>query len=100
MNQPTLFDYVESKKLSPPIAERNEKLTTDDRLRLSSQNGLILERLQRGPATGPELMNIAKAMNISARISNVRKYLEERGQTVASRRIDGGVWEYTIEGKQ
>lgn len=99
--QPSLFDYADEKAKAPakppvPVAERNPNLTGEDRQRLSGQNGLILERLKQGPATGPELMRLAGAMNFSARVSNIRAFLKGSGQTVASKRIEGGVWEYSI----
>ncbi len=68
-----------------------------DRDRLSGQNGLVLARLEQGPATGPELMMLMGAMNPSARISDVRAWLRKRGKTIRSKRIDGGVWMYSIE---
>lgn len=95
----TLFDWAEAeaKKRSVPATARGEKVNDADKERLTGQNGLVLARLEQGPATGPELMRLMGSMNPSARISDVRAWLQRRGKTIKSRRVGDGGWEYRIE---
>ncbi len=51
----------------------------------------ILERLERGPATGPELAAITH--RFSARIYDLR---QQYGKTIISRRSGDGVYVYTL----
>jgi hypothetical protein len=87
-----LFEWAESRQAVPT----NATVALVDTERLTGQNGLMLARLEQGPATGPELMALMGAMNPSARISDVRAWLRLRGKTIESTRLEGGVWEYRI----
>ena len=48
--------------------------------RLSGQNAAVLARLRRGRATRRELTDIA--LNVTARVSDLRKYLRPMGESV------------------
>ncbi len=92
------FDFdAPIEEVNPPTTDHSPNLTQEDKDRLSGQNKIILDRLMQGPATGIELMKLCNAMNISARISNVRAYLAKRGMCLRSERISGGTWKYWIE---
>jgi len=68
-----------------------------DRPRLSRQATIMLERLKKGPATNYELANLSRALNPSARISDVRKYLRSNGKDLKAAPISDGVWKYEIK---
>jgi len=63
----------------------------DDVVRLSGQNGAILERLRRGPATNAELA--AFSLKYTSRISDLRQY----GFQISAARDAGGVVRYTLK---
>lgn len=65
--------------------------------RLAGQNQAILERLRRGPATNKELAAIS--LKYTSRISEVRAWLELRGETITCERLSGGVSEYSVTKK-
>lgn len=68
----------------------------EDGPRLSQQNQTILDRLREGPAMNFELMRLSGAMNPSARISEVRQYLQSIGEDLKATPEGKGVWRYRI----
>lgn len=58
--------------------------------RLAGQNGEILARLQRGPATNSELAKLS--LKYTSRISDLRK----AGYTIAMTRVQGGLTIYEL----
>lgn len=64
----------------------------EDRQRLGGQNAAILERLRKGPASNAELA--ALSLKYTARISDLRA----AGHRIASRRVSGGTFVYTLLG--
>ena len=80
----------------PRIAEQktidatDPNVAEDDRPRLGRQSDEILQRLSEGPATGPELMQIAH--RFGARIKDLRA----SGYQINAERLSGGQWKYTL----
>lgn len=64
--------------------------TIEEIVRFSGQNGVILERLRRGPAKNYELA--ALAINYRARISDLRNY----GFEIKVEKVSGGTNEYRL----
>jgi hypothetical protein len=64
MNQPDLFT-------ASPVIPTSPALPRADRVRLSRQNQLILQRLQQGPATNDELSRISR--KYTGRLSELRQ---------------------------
>lgn len=92
MNQGSLFDlsHPDQKPNFPPV---DPTVASDDVPRLSAQSAAILARLRQGPATNIELREIA--WRYPARVGD----LKEAGFRITSRKQDGAVWVYTLEGK-
>src|SRR5262245_1910321 len=62
--------------------------------RLTAQNARIFARLCAGPATRRELGELA--LNVTARISDIRDYLEPLGQTVSCQEHPNGLSVYRL----
>ena len=62
----------------------------------ATQNWRLLERLRQGPTTNVEIVKDLNIFNSTGRISEVRQGLAETGWTVDSKRIRGGLWEYSV----
>lgn len=62
--------------------------------RLTGQNARVYARLAVGPATRRELAHYA--LNVTGRISDIRKYLEPKGQTVVCDEQPNGLSVYRI----
>ena len=79
--QRTFFDAIE------PC---DPNVVAVDQPRLRGQNGLILERLRRGPATNDELARISR--KYTSRVSDIRK----AGYEVTCERKSGGLTVYRL----
>lgn len=66
--------------------------------RLGGQNLLVLQRLEKGPATNAELERTSRSRRINSRIADVRKWLKQRGKTIRSSVVDtsAGIYQYEI----
>lgn len=62
--------------------------------RLEGQNAAILAMLRRGPATNGELAGVS--LKYTSRISDVRKWLKQRGEDIECTRLGKGACRYRI----
>ena len=98
--QPSLFDSdakcgVDSGPPAEPAIEPiDPNVIERDAARLIGQNRAIIERLARGPATNDELARLSR--KYTSRISDVRRFLEQRGHTIVCDRGVGGLNTYRI----
>ena len=75
------------------------QLPAEARPRLGGQNGLVLARLRRGPATNIELEQYSGSHRINSRVADVRRWLRKyEGMTVVATAVDvsKGVYRYEI----
>lgn len=96
MKQATLFDphYNQPVRVEPPAIAA----PVDEQKRLGGQNGLILVRLEKGPATNVELEDISGSRRINSRIADLQKWLKSGGRTITTECVDSksGLYRYTI----
>lgn len=80
------------KTFAPEIADKNNVLP-DEVPRLANQQKLVLERLQRGPATNVELQSLS--LRYGARIHELRQL----GHQITTKRtsVREGITTYTLE---
>lgn len=71
----------------------NSSVDKQDRARLSKQCQALLERLRRGPLTNMDAVTELRILNLTARVSELR----EAGHKVEAKRVDRGLWSYTLE---
>lgn len=90
--QLSMFDFREQMhgpaKITPHYADQA------DVPRLTGQNAAILARLRQGPATNRELAEIS--LKYTSRISDVRAWLENHGESIICKRGCGGLNMYRI----
>lgn len=74
------MDSTFAKQEDLPLFEGmlNPSVEPENEFRLSGQNLEVFKKLLKGPATNTELQKLTGSMNQSARISDVRKEVEER----------------------
>ena len=79
--------------------EANWAVPPKDRARLSKQCRTILAMLRAGPVKNIEIVTIA--CNYSARISEIRLWMEGRGEMIPPPKdLGSGVTEYKIEAQK
>ena len=81
-------------------AQVNASVLDEDVLRLSGQNLKLYTALLSGAKTNRELMDITRAMNLTARISDVRIELQDHGWDVVkmdSKDLPAGLNRYCIK---
>lgn len=70
----------------------NSTVDAEDAPRLSRQCNVLLERLRRAPLTNVEAAVELRILNLTARVSELRKV----GHAVEATRQEGGVWMYRL----
>ena len=79
----------------PPV--RDQRVPGNDRSRLGKMSRAILERLREGPVTNRELAAMfPDGAAWRTRVSDVRFYLRDFGETVVSESLGCGRWRYRI----
>lgn len=82
----------------PPV--QDQRVPRERQRALKGHNLLVLERLRRGPATNVDLaLLLPEGSAWRSRASDVRKWLELRGETVRCEGT-GGLRTYRIEAKR
>lgn len=95
MTQGTL-DFTPAPQILPPVVD--PQVPKRDARRLGGMALRILERLRERPVTNPEFASLfPPGAAWRTRVSDVRKFLEAQGETVATRELSPGLWEYRIE---
>ena len=84
------LDLLEYKPVLPPVVDPNA--SDDDKHRLPKSSVAILERLQQGPATNVELLEVG-GMRFGARLHDLRKH----GHEITSDRLHDGLWVYQLK---
>ena len=82
-----LFDYTEKSEI--PVVDPNA--LKSDKKRLNGKAKAILERLQRGPAYGHDLMAMG-GTRYGARIHDLKK----AGYKIHAKHVKDGIWEYSL----
>ena len=84
--------------LSPLLPVQDQRVPRVERQRLSLQSQHILEALRRGPVMNRELAEMFPPGTAwRSRVSDVRQWLERRGETVRSKTSAGGLCMYWLE---
>lgn len=82
----------------PPVVD--QRVAGDERDALKGHNAAVLARLRQGPATGADLERLLGPGSAwRTRVSDVRRWLERRGETVRTRRLRPRVYVYFLEAK-
>jgi hypothetical protein len=80
----------------PPVVD--QRVPRRDVARLAGHNATVLDRLRAGSASGADLERLLGPGSAwRTRVSDVRRWLRRRGETVACRRDEAGVYTYTLE---
>jgi hypothetical protein len=80
----------------PPVVD--QRVPLEDALVLAGHNALVLARLREGPAAGADLERLLGPGSAwRTRVSDVRRWLRRRGETVTATRVAPRLWLYQIE---
>lgn len=76
----------------------DQRVPEDERDALKGHNALVLDRLRAGGATGADLERLLGPGSAwRTRVSDVRRWLRRRGETVAVKRLRPRVYLYRLE---
>ena len=93
------LDFTPPPRPVPPVIDR--RVPAEDDGKLAGDNLIVLEALRRCAHTGAELEELLGPGSAwRTRVSNVRRWLERRGETVLARRVGPRLWVYSIEGRR
>lgn len=93
------LDFAPRPAPLPPVVD--QRVPREDRARLCRMSRAILERLRRGAATNRELAAMfPDGAAWRTRVSDVRRYLEHQGETVAGEPLGEGLHRYWITAKE
>jgi hypothetical protein len=87
---PKQLDLIEHcERIVMPV---DPNVRPEDKPRLSKNAAAVLNRLEDGPATNSELMEIG-GLRFGARIHDLKRH----GYTISSQQSNGGIWVYSLE---
>ena len=84
------LDLLDHMERSIPVVDHHAQ--PEDKPRLSKNSAAVLARLEQGPATNAQLMQVG-GMRFGARIHDLKKH----GYKISSEHLSDGIWVYELE---